>query len=384
MRSLLFAASMSVVLSSLAPIRGSPLLRTLLRHRVTPGALRRSIQPAFSGSRKNKIVRGFALQGDSKAQNTADMEDYSGDGDNVLRVMSDSAEVSCLVADTTQLVAEAQKRHNLSITATVALGRALTGGLLLAAFKAEGDAVQLKFSGRGPLGEIMVIANNDGNVRGRISNPTFEVPPREDGTADIKNAVGKGALEVVRSNNNPYMPFYKPYTGVVPINSGEIAEDIAYYLAASEQTSSAIGLGVVLNPDGTVKKAGGWHIQVLPMASDETLVTLECNIQNLGSTTELLANGVPTLGISQALLSGLADIEKATFSLKPKYGPCEETNLEERMMRAIAALGKEEAVKLLDENDGIVEIRCDFCAHTKQFDREEIMTMLEEVAAKGK
>eukprot|EP00466_Bigelowiella_natans_P005949 jgi/Bigna1/45716/e_gw1.145.2.1 len=276
--------------------------------------------------------------------------------------MSDNAEVSCLVADATELVQEAQTRHNLSLTATVALGRSLVGGLLLAAFKAEGDAVQLKFSGRGPLGDIMVIADQKGMVKGRISNPQFEVPPRADGAPDVGSAVGKGALEVVRSNTNPYMPFYKPYTGVVPISTGEIAEDIAFYLASSEQTSSAIGLGVVLNPDGTVKKAGGWHLQVLPLASEGTLVMLETNIQNLGSTTDLLSEGVSTLGISRLLLDGLADVEDATFSLVPKYGPCEESDLESRMVRAIAALGREEAESLLEENDGQYLLMNEVCS----------------------
>eukprot|EP00468_Gymnochlora_sp_CCMP2014_P008581 CAMPEP_0167749186 /NCGR_PEP_ID=MMETSP0110_2-20121227/5259_1 /TAXON_ID=629695 /ORGANISM="Gymnochlora sp., Strain CCMP2014" /LENGTH=285 /DNA_ID=CAMNT_0007634295 /DNA_START=355 /DNA_END=1212 /DNA_ORIENTATION=+ len=282
------------------------------------------------------------------------------------------------------MVQEAKDRHNLSITATVALGRAMTGALLMAAFKAEGDAVQLKFSGRGPHGEIMVIADREGNVKGKIRNPEVELPPKADGTPDIASAIGKGALEVVRSNTNPYMPLYKPYTGVVPITSGEVAEDIAYYLAASEQSSSAIGLGVVLDTDGSVKKAGGWHIQVLPMASEETLSGLEGNIQNLGSTTALLADGASTLQISQLLLLGLAEVEVPTFTLEPKYGPCETTDLEERMKRAIAALGKDDAVKLLDENDGMIEIRCDFCAHTKQFGREEVEKMLEETQAPAK
>jgi len=304
--------------------------------------------------------------------------------DNVLRVLSDNAEVSCLVADATELVQEAQNRHNLSITATIALGRTLVGALLLAAFKAEGDAVQLKFNGRGPLGDIMVIADQEGNVKGKVSNPHMEVPPRADGSPDISSAVGKGALEVIRSNTNPYMPFYKPYTGVVPIQTGEIAEDIAFYLASSEQTSAAIGLGVVLNPDGSVKKAGGWHIQVLPMASEPTLVMLETNVQLLGSTTDLLSDGVSTLEISRRLLDGLAEIKEPTFSMKPKYGPCNTEDLESRMGRAIAALGREEIEKLLEEQGGSVEIRCDFCAHTRVFGEDEVRKMLDSIEVESK
>mmetsp|Transcript_11258 Transcript_11258/g.22644 ORF Transcript_11258/g.22644 Transcript_11258/m.22644 type:complete len:235 (+) Transcript_11258:32-736(+) len=228
---------------------------------------------------------------------------------------------------------------------------------------------------------MLVIAGQDGFVKGRVSNTGLELEPKPDGSPDIATAIGKGALEVVRSNTNPYMPFYQPYTGVVPIQTGEVAEDIAYYLAASEQTSSAIGLGVVVNKDGTVMKAGGWHIQVLPMASEETLTNLEANIQGLGSTTTLLAQGTPTIDIARLLLLGLADVKSATFSMVPKYGPCEDLDLEERMKRAISAMGQEEVDKILDENGGIVEISCDFCRVTKRYDKTQVDEMFLAAAA---
>jgi molecular chaperone Hsp33 len=218
------------------------------------------------------------------------------------------------------------------------------GALLMGVYRKEGETVQLIFNGRGELGTLTAIADWKGNVKGLVGNPRADPPLRADGKLNVAQAVGKGILSVVRS-----IPYQKePYTGVVPIHSGEIAEDLAYYLADSEQTQSALGLGVSLNRDGSVKHAGGFLISVLPFAEEETLQQLESNLTGLSSVTEMLGSGMSPEQIAERLVQGLG-LSEGSSHLVPRYGPCEINDLKQRMKNAVSTLGRAEIESILKE-----------------------------------
>lgn len=294
--------------------------------------------------------------------------------DTILRSISDNGEVSVLVADTTNLVREASKRHGTSPTTTSALGRLLTGAVLMGAFKAEGDAVQITFRGTGDIRQMTVIAESNGLVKGSIANPVVEPPPLPCGKLDVATAIGNGVVTVVRSHPGQK----RPYSGMTPIHSGEIAEDLAHYLVESEQVQSAIGLGVSLGKDGHVDGAKGWLIQVLPFASEETISALERNIAQIPSPNELHAEGKTEAEITELLLQGIG-VSPGAFNLSPKYGPCEIESLKVRMKRAVALLGKEDVQNLIQEQDGVIEVTCEFCKDIVRFGGEEILQTLEEM-----
>eukprot|EP00884_Botryococcus_braunii_P007801 jgi/Botrbrau1/17021/Bobra.49_2s0077.1 len=295
--------------------------------------------------------------------------------DEVLRTMSDNGEVSLLVVTGNNLVQEACTRHRTAPTASAALGRALLGTLLMACFKAEGEATQVSFQGSGILKGIQTIADASGLVKGKVGNPNADPPLRPDGKLNVGAAVGRGVLAVVRSH--PLAE--RPYTGMVEITSGEVAEDLAKYLADSEQVNSALALGVSINRDASIRAAGGYLLQVLPFASDETITQLERNIGAAGSITEMMHSGLDASGITRRLFTGLG-VAEASFSLQPRYGPCEPEGLKERMKRAVALLGQDEVRDIL-EKEGRIEVTCEFCKDTYQFDEEEVMAALKPTPA---
>lgn len=250
----------------------------------------------------------------------------------------------------------------------------------MASFREEGEKTQVTFKGDGPLGGIQVIADATGQVKGKVGNPGCNPPLRRDGKLNVGGAVGRGILAVVRS-----LPFTKqgwqtPYTGMVPLVSGEIAEDLASYLVESEQTQSALGLGVSIGRDLQVDAAGGFLISVLPFAEDETLSQLEKNILEAGSMTSMLRQGMNARDITERLLAGIG-VSDPGFSLTPKYGPCEASELRDRMASAVATLGEKEVRSILEEQ-GKIEVTCEFCRDTYDFEEEEIMEMVRNSASK--
>ena len=296
--------------------------------------------------------------------------------DQVLRTISDNGQVSIIVVNGTNLVQEAVDRHQTAPTASAALGRALLGTLMMSCFRGEGEKTQVSFRGDGPFGQIQVIAESQGVVKGLITNPNVNFPLREtDNKLDVSRGVGRGVLSVVRS-----LPMDEvganvvPYTGMVPIVSGEIAEDLATYLADSEQTQSALGLGVSVGRDLSIDAAGGFLIQVLPFAEDSTIEQLEKNIGVAGSMSKMLKDGLSPKEITDILLEGLGSGGEG-FSLTPKYGPCDEKDLQVRMKKAVAALGEDEVKEIIEEQ-GMIEVTCEFCKMTYQFDEDEVMAHL--------
>lgn len=295
--------------------------------------------------------------------------------DEVLRSMSENGEVSCLVVDGTNLVIEACRRHQTAPTASAALGRAILGTLLISSFKAEGEKTQVSFRGDGPLQGVQAIAEATGQVKGSVGNPRADPPLQHSGKLNVGAAVGEGVLAVVRSHPE----WERPYTGIVSLVSGEIAEDLAKYLAESEQQNAAIALGVSINRDASIRAAGGYLIQILPFASEETLDTLERNILACSSMTEMLHDGLSPQQITAKLFEGLG-VAGQTFSMEPAYGPCEASALKYRMKKAVALLGEVEVEKLLQE-EGKIEVTCEFCKETYKFEREEVMEDAADVPA---
>ncbi|KAI3439064.1 hypothetical protein D9Q98_001474 [Chlorella vulgaris] len=293
-----------------------------------------------------------------------------------MRSISDNGQVSIMVVRGTQLVQEACQRHQTSPTASAALGRALLGTLLMGAFREAGEKTQVTFKGDGALAGIQIIADSKGTVKGKVGNPAADPPLRPDGKLDVGQAVGRGVLAVVRSLPYTNRGYETPYTGLVPIATGEIAEDLARYLVDSEQTQSAMGLGVSIGKDLSIRSAGGFLIQVLPFAEEDTLAQLEKNIVAAGSVTGMLNEGLGVAGITERLLDGLGGNDTG-FQLQPRYGPCEPSDLQDRMRSAVALLGEKEVRDIVAEQ-GKIEVTCEFCRQTYAFNEAEVLQALQQ------
>ena len=281
--------------------------------------------------------------------------------DELLRALSDDGGLALRVLVATELVRHAARRHGTAPTASAALGRSLMGALLIAAGTEEGETVQIQLRGDGELGQVTTIACGNGEVRGYVHNPAAHPPPRA-GKLDVGRAVGKGLLSVVRYNPT----WREPYTGIVPIVSGEIAQDLAHYLSESEQTPSLVALGVFVGSDGDVEAAGGYLVQALPGASAASLARLEATVRELPSPTELLRGGLWSDDILARLLAGLGGRELVRS--KPRfYCACSV----ERIRRAVLLLGREEAREVAEGGEPL-EVRCEFCATSYSLSPDEV------------
>lgn len=265
--------------------------------------------------------------------------------------------IRIVAADTTSLVQDARERHDTSPTASAALGRTLTGGLLLShvLLKDARDRVTIRFRGDGPLGGIIADAGLDGSVRGYVSNPDVHLPVREDGKLDVGSAIGQGELEVIRS----HAPYGDPYSSSVDITTGEVAEDLAIFLAMSEQIRSAIMLGVYVE-GGKVVRAGGVLMQALPDATDEELDLVERNVFALGQFTEALAQG-SLLEVVDRLSTGM-HLDIMTKDALPLKFACRCSD--QKALDALAYFTPEERQAMIDE-DGGAEAVCHWCGQKR-------------------
>lgn len=292
--------------------------------------------------------------------------------DEIYKSLSTDAEVTLTVISARNVVQDGCSRHECAPTASAALGRVLIGSLLLAAFREEREATQVTFKGGGEVGDVQAVATAEGQVKGKLDNPAGDPPLRADGKLAVGTAIGSnGFLSIVRSHPESA----QPYTGMIPLVSGEVAEDLAAYLADSEQTNCALGLGVSIGRDNQVQSAGGFLLQVLPFASEETLSALEANLQALGPISELLQSGLSPRQITGRILGDL-EAEGEGFSIIPTYGPCDTDDLEQRMKRAVAALGAKEIQDIVEEQ-GKLEITCDFCKTTLVLDHESLLSNID-------
>ena len=277
--------------------------------------------------------------------------------------------IRVFTAITTNLVNEAQKIHKTFPTATAALGRTLTiSAIIGAGMKNDTDSTTIHFKGDGPLGSIVAVCDNKAQVRGYVVNPGVDIPRKENGKLDVGGAVGKGFLNVIRD-----LGMKEPYAGQVPIVTGEIAEDMTYYFASSEQIPTAIALGVLVNPDMSVKCAGGFMLQLMPGASEEVAAELEEKMKTLPPITDMIDKGMSAEDILFTITDSF-DMLMENKTVTPKY-VCKCSK--ERMEKALISIGKKELEDLISEQ-GSAELTCQFCDNRYTFNQKELEALLKE------
>ncbi len=271
--------------------------------------------------------------------------------------------VRIYAAITTGLVQEAVKRHDCYPVASAALGRTMTGALLLAANLKNEEAITIKFNGDGPLGSVVADAVPEGYVRGYVANPHVNLPLTPANKLDVGGGVGNGMVSVTR-----FTGLKEPVTGSTELVNGEIAEDLIRYLYVSEQTPSSVGLGVLVNPDLTVAAAGGFFIQPLPDAGEDVISHLEENLKGVDSVTRMITSGLDAHGIIDKLMNGF-DVNYLSETALAFRCQCSKERIEE----VLASLGKADMESLIE--DGHAEVCCHFCGEKYEFSKEEIETI---------
>jgi molecular chaperone Hsp33 len=272
--------------------------------------------------------------------------------DRLVRTMSRDGGIAVRAIVGTRLVAEAARRHDTSPTATVALGRTLLGALLFAAGGKSGESVQIQFRGDGPLRSVVALADRAGGARGYVLRPRAH-PPRVNGELDVHNAVGAGVLTVVRQR-----PGQPPYTGVVQILYGTIARDLTHYLAESEQSRTAVALGVQEREAGGVAAAAGYLVHALPGASDAETQRAEYNVRATALPSALVAAGCDARQLTERLLDGLGHREHFESEVAFRCH-CDA----DRAAAAVRLLGEEEIARTASSGEAL-EVRCEFCAES--------------------
>jgi molecular chaperone Hsp33 len=262
-------------------------------------------------------------------------------------------------------VEELRQRHDTWPTATAALGRTLTAGAMMGAMLKGEEKLTIQVQGNGPIGQIVVDANAHGEVRGYVSEPHIHLPSNSQGKLDVAGAVGReGFLHVIKD-----LGLKEPYRGSVPIISGELGEDFTYYFAASEQTPSAVGLGVLVAPDNSVIVAGGFVVQLLPGLSDEEITVIEQAVGAMPPVTALMDQGLELEEMLRWLLPDVEILEQMEIGFKCQCS-------RERVEQTLVSLGKSELEQLIEE-DGKAEVVCHFCNEAYSFNKDELQQILE-------
>ena len=271
------------------------------------------------------------------------------------------------VAITTELANRAFRIHKTYPTATAALGRTLTAAAIMGAtLKNDSDSVTIRFKGDGPLGSIVAVTDSRSHVRGYVVNPYVDIPLNSKGKLDVGGAVGKGYLNVIKD-----LGLKEPYAGQVPIVTGEIAEDLTYYFARSEQIPTAIALGVLVDTDHSVKASGGFMIQLMPEATEETAAQLEEKMKHIEPVTKMIEDGMSAEDIFFHITEGF-DMLMENKGVVPEY-ECKCSR--ERMEKALISIGKKELQDIIDEQ-GEAELTCQFCDNKYKFSKEELTELL--------
>lgn len=289
--------------------------------------------------------------------------------DKLVRGSSMGGEIRVLAAVTTELVNEAQRIHHTYPAATAALGRLLTGAALMGAagLKNESDSMTVQIKGEGEIKNLVAVSDCLSRVRGYISNPYVDRPLNDKGKLDVGGAIGGGFLSVVRD-----LGLKEPYAGQVPLVSGEIAEDLTYYYAKSEQIPTSVALGVLVDTDNTVIASGGFMIQMLPGATDEMAKKLEGILKELPPVTTMIRDGMSAEDILFRVTDGFPMIcENNTVT--PKY-ECKCSK--ERMEKALISVGKDALTELIEEQ-GQAELTCQFCDNKYLFNKQELTELLQ-------
>lgn len=288
--------------------------------------------------------------------------------DKIQKFLAYNGKINITCVETTNLVEEARKLHDLSPVATAVLGRVLTMGALMAsAFKDKDDSVTLQIRANGPIGAITVTAEADGRVRGYVTNPQVEVPLRKDGKLNVGEAVGNdGFLYVIKD-----IGLKEPYIGMSKLISGEIAEDFANYYYTSEQKNTAVALGVLVNKDG-VKKAGGFIVSSLPDATEDELFILENRLKEAMPISKMLEENMSLLEIAKDITGDIHIQVLEQQENEPRY---ECSCSKEKMARGLQTIGKEELQKIIEE-DKKAETVCQFCNKNYEFNEEELKSLI--------
>ncbi|WP_346915561.1 Hsp33 family molecular chaperone HslO [Clostridium sp.] len=290
--------------------------------------------------------------------------------DKLIRATAKDGQVRIIAAITTELVNEATKTHECMPTASAALGRMLTGGVLMGAMlKNDTDSLTIQIDGGGEVKGITVTAHNDGSVKGYIGNPKIDLPLNEKGKLEVGGAIGKnGYLKVIKD-----MGLKEPYVGQVPIYTGEVGDDIAYYFTVSEQTPSAVALGVLVDTDLSIKAAGGFIIQMMPGASEFLADIITYRLEEIPSVTSMIEKGMT---IEEILEFVFEDMDLKIYdSLVPEY-KCDCSR--ERVERVLMSIGKNDLQEIYDDGK-TEEILCHFCNKTYDFKPEDIKKILDDI-----
>lgn len=290
--------------------------------------------------------------------------------DKLLRATAKDGMVRIIAAITTNLVDEAVKIHECTPTASAALGRMLTAGSLMGSMlKSEKDTLTIQISGGGKAKGVMVTSYSSGNVKGYIGDPSAELPLNEKGKLDVGGIIGKnGNLSVIRD-----MGLKEPYVGQVPIYSGEIAEDLAYYFTVSEQTPSAVSLGVLVDKDLSIKAAGGFIVQMMPGADELLADLITYRLEEIPPVTDMISKGMSIEEIMEYIFEGM-DL-KISDSLNPSYF-CDCSR--EKVEKAFISIGKKDLQEIYEEGQE-EELKCHFCNKSYIFTHKDIGELLQEI-----
>ena len=286
--------------------------------------------------------------------------------DYIIRATAANDQIRAFAAVTTEMVETAREHHNTSPVATAALGRLLTAGAMMGSMmKGEKDVLTLQIKAGGPLQGITVTADSQGNVKGYVGNPDVCIPANSKGKLDVAGAVGPGFLTVIKD-----MGLKEPYSGQVMLQTCEIAEDLTYYFATSEQVPSAVGLGVLMNKNNTVRQAGGFIVQLMPFAEEDVISKLEQNVQKINSVTNLLEEGHTPESLLEKVLEGF-DVQINEKMDTRFHCNCSK----ERVEKALISIGRKELNEMIQEGKPI-EMNCHFCNTNYNFTVEGLKEIL--------
>ena len=282
--------------------------------------------------------------------------------DYIVRATAADHQLRAFAVMSKDIVEKAREIHNTSPVATAAIGRLLTAASMMGSMmKGEKDVLTLQIECGGPIGGITVTADSNADVKGYVNNPNVILPPNAQGKLDVSGALGPGFLNVIKD-----IGLREPYNGQTHLVSGEIAEDLTYYFATSEQVPSSVGLGVLMDKDTHVRQAGGFIIQVMPDTDDEVIDKLEARLGEVHSVTEMLDKGMTPEDILNYVLEGM-DVE--ILETVPTQYKCDCSF--ERVSKVIASLGKKELQEMIDDGKP-VEVNCQFCGSHYKFDTEQL------------
>lgn len=289
--------------------------------------------------------------------------------DMIVRATAADAQIRVFVAYTKDMVEEARSRHNTSPVATAALGRLLTAGAMMGSMlKGEKDILTLKVNASGPIEGITVTADSKGRVKGYVGNPNVILPANDVGKLDVAGAVGIGFIDVIKD-----MGLKESYVGQTVLQTSEIAEDLTYYFATSEQTPSSVGLGVLMNKNNTVAQAGGFIIQLMPFATEEVISKLEENLSQVKSVTSLLSEGYGPLELLELLCKDLDPLVNDTIETGFKCN-CDR----ERVEKALISIGRDEINDIIADGKDIT-MNCHFCNTDYVFEIDYLKELVKRV-----